>query len=153
MRKFLPVKLILAVFLIAAMGLAFPMVWGLLAFLLNCVPSIGAIIAAIPAVLFALVQHGPGSALVVAIGYIVVNTAIGSLLEPHLIGRTLGLSTLVVFLSLVFWGWVWGPLGMLLSVPLTMIVKIFLENSEDLRWVAVMLDSGRAAAARLEMEE
>ena len=68
-------------------------------------------------------------------------------------GRRLGLSTLVVFLSLVFWGWVWGPVGMLLSVPLTMIVKILLENSDDLQWVAVMLDSGRNVAERLEQSD
>jgi predicted PurR-regulated permease PerM len=131
------------------LGLDFALVWGLLAFLLNYVPNIGSIIAAIPAVLFALVQLGPGAALLVAIGYLVVNTVFGNIVEPHLMGRTLGLSTLVVFISLVFWGWVWGPVGMLLSVPLTMIIKILLEESEDLRWVAVMLDSGKAAQARL----
>jgi len=137
----------------AVLGLDFAAVWGLLAFLLNYIPSIGSIIAAIPAVLFSLVQHGPGTALLVAIGYLVINVVFGNIVEPNLVGHTLGLSTLVVFLSLVFWGWVWGPVGMLLSVPLTMIVKIFLENSDDLRWVAVMLDSGRAAQARLERQE
>jgi predicted PurR-regulated permease PerM len=134
----------------AILGLDFALVWGLVAFLLNYIPNIGSIIAAIPAVLFALVQLGPGSALLVAIGYLVVNTVLGNIVEPNLVGRTLGLSTLVVFMSLVFWGWVWGPVGMLLSVPLTMIIKIFLESSEDLRWVGVMLDSGRAAQRRLK---
>jgi predicted PurR-regulated permease PerM len=134
----------------AILGLDFALVWGLVAFLLNYIPNIGSIIAAVPAVLFALVQLGPGSALLVAIGYLVVNTVLGNIVEPNLVGRTLGLSTLVVFMSLVFWGWVWGPVGMLLSVPLTMIIKIFLESSEDLRWVGVMLDSGRAAQERLK---
>jgi len=132
------------------LGLDFAFVWGLLAFLLNYIPSIGSIIAAIPAVLFTLVQHGVGPAILAAIGYVVINVVLGNIVEPNVMGRTLGLSTLVVFLSLVFWGWVWGPMGMLLSVPLTMIVKIFLENSDDLRWMAVLLDSGRAAQARLE---
>ena len=90
-------------------------------------------------VLFALVQFGPGHAAVVAMGYLVINVVFANFLEPYLMGRKLGLSTLVVFLSLVFWGWVWGPVGMLLSVPLTVIIKIALENTEDFRWLAVML--------------
>jgi len=109
-----------------------------------------AIIAAIPAVLFALAQLGPGRAVLLAAGYLIVNLVLGNIVEPQLIGRTLGLSSLVVFLSLVFWGWVWGPVGMLLSVPLTMIIKIMLESTEDFRWFAIMLDSGRAAQARLK---
>jgi len=137
----------------AVLGLDFFVVWGLIAFLLNYIPSIGSIVAAIPAVLFALVQHGLGTAVVVAIGYVAINTVLGNIIEPNLVGRTLGLSTLVVFVSMVFWGWILGPVGMLLSVPLTMIVKIFLEHSDDLKWVAVMLDSGRAAQARLEREQ
>jgi predicted PurR-regulated permease PerM len=136
----------------AVLGLDFALVWGLLAFLLNYIPSIGSIIAAVPAVLLALVQHGPGTAVVVGIGYLVVNTVLGNIVEPNLMGRAVGLSTLVVFLSLVFWGWVWGPVGMLLSVPLTMIIKIGLENSEDLRWLALLLDSGKVAQARLDAE-
>jgi len=135
------------------LGLDFALIWGLVAFLLNYIPTIGSIIAAVPAVLLASVQLGFGRAVLVAVGYVVVNTVLGNLVEPSLLGRRLGLSTLIVFLSLVFWGWVWGPVGMLLSVPLTMIVKILLENSEDLQWVAVMLDSGRAATERLERSE
>jgi predicted PurR-regulated permease PerM len=65
--------------------------------------------------------------------------------EPTLMGRRLGLSALVVFVSLVFWGWVWGPIGMLFSVPLTMVVKIALENTREFRWVAVMLDANPRA--------
>jgi predicted PurR-regulated permease PerM len=137
----------------ALIGLDFAVVWGLLAFLLNYIPSIGSIVAAFPAVLLGLVQGGIGYALLVAAGYAVVNVAIGNFIEPYLMGRTLGLSTLVVFLSLVFWGWMWGSIGMLLSVPLTMIIKILFENTDDLRWVSVMLDSRRGAEKRLEMKE
>jgi predicted PurR-regulated permease PerM len=124
----------------AVIGVDFPLLWGGLAFLLNYVPNLGSIIAAIPPTLLALVQLGPGHALAVMLVFVAVNVTLGNIVEPRLMGRKLGLSTLVVFLSLVFWGWVWGPIGMLLSVPLTMILKIMLENTEDLRWVAVLLD-------------
>lgn len=123
------------------MGLDFPILLGLIAFLLNYVPTVGSMIAAIPAILLSIILVGTvGHALVVALGYAVVNTVFGNIIEPNLMGRRLGLSTLVVILSLLFWGWAWGPLGALLSVPLTVIVKIWLENTADLRWVAILLD-------------
>jgi AI-2 transport protein TqsA len=125
---------------LSILGVDFPLLWGLLAFLFNYVPNIGSIIAAIPALLLSLIQYGMGSVLLLAcLGYVVVNVLIGSILEPRLMGRGLGLSTLVVFLSLVFWGWVLGPVGMLLSVLLTMIVKIALESNEETRWLAILL--------------
>ena len=113
--------------------------WGVMAFFLNFVPNIGSIIAAVPAVLLALVQLGLGSALMVAAGYVVINIVIGSVLEPRFMGKGLGLSTLVVFLSLVFWGWVLGPVGMLLSVPLTITVKLALDSKPETRWLGVLL--------------
>lgn len=122
-----------------ALGVPFPLVWGLLAFALNYIPSIGSIIAAVPAVLVTMVSHGPGRGLIVAAGYLAVNFVLGNLVEPAMMGRRFGLSTLVVFLSLIFWGWVWGLVGMLLSVPLTMAVKIILEQSHDFRWIALLL--------------
>lgn len=129
----------------ALLGVDFPVLWGVTAFLLNYIPNIGSIIAAIPPVLLSLVQYGVGRSLAVAAVFVVVNTVIGNMLEPRLMGRRLGLSTLVVFVSLVFWGWMWGPLGMLLSVPLTMIVKILLEHSGQFRWIAVLMDAGPSA--------
>jgi len=135
---------------VALLGLDFALTWGFLAFLLNFIPNIGSIIAAIPAVLLALVQLGLAEAVLVAAGFLVVNVVLGNVVEPQLMGRTLGMSTLVVFLSLVFWGWLWGPVGMFLSVPLTMILKIGMENSRDLKPIAVLLDSPRAVAGRLE---
>jgi predicted PurR-regulated permease PerM len=128
-------------------GVDYPLLWGLLAFLLNYVPNIGSIIAAVPAVLLALVQLGTGSALLTGLGYLVVNMSVGNLLEPRVMGRGLGLSTLVVFLSLVFWGWVFGPVGMLLSVPLTMTIKIALDSSEETQWISVLLGSETEPAA------
>jgi len=123
------------------LNLDFPVLLGLVAFMLNYVPTVGSIIAAVPALLLSLILVGTvGHALLVGLGYVVVNTLFGNILEPNLMGRRLGMSTLVVILSLLFWGWVWGPIGALLSVPLTVVVKIWLENTPDLRWVAVLLD-------------
>lgn len=123
------------------MGLDFPVLLGLIAFVLNYVPTVGSILAGIPAVLLSLILVGTlGHALLVTTGYVVVNTVFGNIIEPNLMGRRLGLSPLVVMLSLLFWGWTWGPVGALLSVPLTMVLKIWLENTRDLRWVAVLLD-------------
>ncbi len=120
-------------------GVDYPVLWGVFAFLLNYVPNIGSIIAAVPAVLLAFAQLGAGSALLAGGGYLVVNTVVGNVIEPRYMGRGLGLSTLVVFVSLVFWGWVLGPVGMLLSVPLTMTVKIALDSNEETRWLAILL--------------
>jgi predicted PurR-regulated permease PerM len=120
-------------------GVDYPLLWGLLAFLLNYIPNIGSIIAAIPPVLLAMIQLGPMQALIVAGGFVVVNIVMGSIVEPRFMGRGLGLSTLVVFLSLLFWGWVLGPVGMLLSVPLTITVKIALDSREESRWLAILL--------------
>ncbi len=130
----------LAVFAwLAILGVDFALLWGLLAFLLNYIPNIGSILAAVPAVLLALVQLGLLHALLATAGFLGVNIVFGTILEPRFMGGGLGLSTLVVFLSLVFWGWVLGPVGMLLSVPLTMIIKIALESNEETRWISVML--------------
>ncbi|MFC1550344.1 AI-2E family transporter [Candidatus Neomarinimicrobiota bacterium] len=120
-------------------GIDFPILWALLAGILNFIPNIGSIIAAIPPVLLATIQYGPGRAVIIIIGFVVINLIYGNFLEPRLMGKKLGLSTLVVFVSLVFWGWVLGPVGMLLSVPLTMIVKIALEGNERTHHWAILL--------------
>jgi AI-2 transport protein TqsA len=122
-------------------GVDFPVLWGMLAFLLNFVPNVGSLIAAVPAILFAMLQLGPWSGALTAAGYLTVNVALGNLVEPHLMGRRFGLSTLVVVVSLVFWGWLWGPVGMLLSVPLTVVLRIALEYTDDFRWLAVLLSN------------
>lgn len=120
-------------------GLDYPVLWGMLAFLLNFVPSIGSILASIPALLLALVQLGITGTLWSLLGYVLINVIIGNIVEPRFMGRGLGLSTLVVFISLVFWGWILGPVGMFLSVPLTMMIKISLDSSEETRWIAILL--------------
>jgi len=124
---------------LAVIGVDYPILWGLVAFLFNFVPNIGSIIAAVPAILLALVQLGGGEALVAGLGYVIANVVMGNVVEPKFMGKGVGLSTLVVFLSLVFWGWVLGPVGMLLSVPLTMIIKLALESGEHTRWLAILL--------------
>lgn len=134
----------------AALGLDFALLWGVVAFLFNFVPSIGSIVAALPAVLLALVQLGPVPAVVIAIGYAAVNVAIGNVIEPRVLGRRLGLSPLVVILSLFFWGFVWGPTGMLLSVPMTVVLKLLLEVSPGGNQIAVMLGPAQDAETAIK---
>ena len=121
------------------LGVDYAVLWGLIAFLLNFVPTVGSFIAAVPAVLLALVQLGVGSAGLTLLGFVVVNFIMGSAIEPRWMGKGLNLSPLVVFVSLVFWGWILGPVGMLLSIPLTIIVKIALAANKDTQWISVML--------------
>ena len=132
----LPIILVLSI-----MGIDFPVLWGIVAFFLNFVPNIGSIIAAVPVILQALIQFGVIAAGQVVILYLLMNNVVGNFLEPKLMGQSLGLSTLVVFLSLVFWGWLLGPVGMFLSVPLTMTIKIITENNEKTRWISIMLSN------------
>jgi AI-2 transport protein TqsA len=123
------------------LGVQFPILWGFLAFLLHYIPNIGAVISAIPAALLAFVQFGIFSALLVVAGNVLVGFIIGNVIEPRLMGRKFGLSTLVVFLSLIFWGSLLGFIGAILSIPLTMTLKFAFENNESTRWIAVLLES------------
>jgi len=126
-------------------GVDYPVLWGLLAFLLNYIPNIGSIIAAIPAALLALIQLGVGGMIWTVSGYLAVNLVMGNIVEPRMMGKGLGLSTLVVFLSLIFWGYIFGAIGMFLSVPLTMAIKIMLEQKENTRWIAMLLGTSKDA--------
>lgn len=125
--------------LLWVVGVDYALVWALIAFLFNFVPSIGSVIAAVPAVMLALVQLGAADAGIVLAGYVAINVVLGNIIEPRLMGKGMGLSPLVVFLSLLFWGWVLGPVGMLLSVPLTVLFKIALDGSDETRWISVLL--------------
>jgi AI-2 transport protein TqsA len=121
------------------LGVDFPILWGFLAFLLHYVPNIGALIASVPAVSLALIQLGIGPAALAASGYLSVNFILGNVVEPMLMGRRLGLSTLVVFLSLIFWGGLLGLIGVVLCIPLTMTLKFVCENNKSTQWIAVLL--------------
>lgn len=120
-------------------GLNYPALWAMIAFLMNFIPSVGSILAAIPAVLLALVELGGPGALVITIGYAAVNVVMGNVIEPKVMGDGLGISPLVVFVSLIVWGWIWGPAGMLLAVPMTVMIKLILEADEVTRPYAVFL--------------
>ncbi len=125
----------------------------MLAFLFNYVPAIGSIIAAVPAVLMALVQLGIGEAGWTALGFLGINVLFGNFLEPRLMGYGVGISPLIVFTGLVLWGWIFGPVGMLLSVPLTMTLKMVLESDEDTRWLAILIGSERDAEYALMLQQ
>ena len=122
-----------------AKGVNFYVLWGLVAFLFNFIPNVGSIVAAIPGVLMTLLQFGYTDATLIMTGYIAINVSIGNIIEPNVMGQGLGLSPLVVFLSLIFWGWLLGPVGMILSVPLTMFIKIMMESSRRWENVAILL--------------
>ncbi|NJN24805.1 MAG: AI-2E family transporter [Cyclobacteriaceae bacterium] len=145
-RRYLSIKtvvsLLTGVFIwiwLLVVGVDNAVLWGLIAFLLNYIPNIGSIIAAAPTMLLALVQLGTGGMVWTGIGYLIVNIVMGSIVEPKVMGRGLGLSTLVVFLSLIVWGFLFGAVGMFLSVPFTMTIKIILEKNEKTKWIAVLL--------------
>ena len=124
---------------LSIIGVDFPILWGVLAFLLNFIPNIGSTIAAIPAVMLSLVQLGLPSAIVTTVAYVAINGVIGNFIEPRIMGRSLGLSPLVVFISLIFWGWTLGPVGMLLAIPLTILLKIIFDNREETKYFGLIL--------------
>jgi predicted PurR-regulated permease PerM len=128
----------------------YPILLGLIAFLLNYVPTIGSIIAAVPGVLLAVVQYDLSHGFWTTLGYLAINVGVSNFLEPRYLGRGLGLSPYIIIISMFFWGWVFGPIGMLLSVPITMAMKIGLEASSETRWIAVLMgpsvSSGRSPA-------
>ena len=132
--------------MLVILGVEYAILFGLLAFILNYVPNIGSLIAAVPAVLIAWLgspaETAVTQALIVTAGYITINTVIGNVLEPKILDKGLGLSASIIVVTMVFWGWVLGPVGMLLSVPLTMIAKIALEASNDTQWIGAMMGSG-----------
>jgi len=132
--------------LTSVIGLGHSLLFGLLAFVLNYIPSIGSILASIPAVALCLITLGWIPGFVLAAGYLVINLVVGVLIEPRWAGQATDLSPSVVVLSMVFWGFVLGPIGALLSVPLTIIVRIIAAQSSEWTWLAMLLSSPRSIA-------
>jgi AI-2 transport protein TqsA len=130
------------------LGVDFAILLGILAFALNYIPVIGSIVAALPGILLAFIEFGLGTGVLTAVAYVVINVGVSNGIEPRYFGHGLGLSPLVVIVSVLFWGWVLGPMGMLLSVPLTMTLKIALESDEGTRWLAVLM-GGRPGSSRI----
>lgn len=125
---------------LTVIGVDFVLLWGLTAFLLNFIPNLGSIAAALPPALVALIQFGPGAMGLVLAGYVAINALFGTMLEPYLLGRQLRVSPLAVFLSVIIWGWIWGLAGALLAMPITMALKIVFEQSRELQWIARLLE-------------
>lgn len=132
----------------AVWGIDSPLLWGVLAFALNFIPIVGSLLAAIPPILLGLVDGGAGVAIAVASGYVVVNLVVDNIIAPRIMGRSLGLSPLVVLLSMIVWAFVLGPVGAILAVPLTMAAKIVFERDEDLRRIAMMMGDGTELAPK-----
>ena len=133
-----------------AIGVEFALTWGVLAFVLNFIPTIGSIIASIPPILIALVQYAPGSywqAVVTALALLAIQMVIGNVISPRVMGDQLNLSPVAVLVSLLFWSWLWGPAGALLSGPVTAAIKIVCDNIAPLAPVGVLLGSGRVGAS------
>jgi len=133
------------------LDLQYPLLWAILAFLFNYIPAVGSTAASIPAIVEALVQHGTGGAIGVAIGYILVNFCLDNFVQPTLLGNRFGISPLVVVLSVIFWGWLWGPIGMFLAVPLTMVFKVLLDNNEEFRWISVAMAKKKIRHGEVEV--
>jgi predicted PurR-regulated permease PerM len=135
------------------LGLKYPLLWAILAFVFNFIPAVGSTAACIPAVIEALVQDGVGSAIGIAIGYGGINFCLDNFVQPALLGRRFGISPLVIILSVIFWGWLWGPVGMFLAVPLTMVGKVFLDNSEEFRWLSVAMSKKKVKDGEVRLED
>ena len=132
-------------------GLNYPLLWAILAFLFNYIPAVGSTVASIPAIIEALVQHGTGAAVGIAIGYGGINFCLDNFVQPTLLGRRFGISSLVIVLSVIFWGWLWGPLGMFLAVPLTMVIKVLLDNSDEFRWISIAMAKKKIRRGEVEV--
>jgi predicted PurR-regulated permease PerM len=125
--------------LLLALGVDFAILWGVVSFLLSFVPNVGVLISIVPPALMALLQFGLGRAIIVAAGFFVINFVVDSLLKPRYVGSSLDLTAITVVASLVFWGWLLGPVGALLAVPLSIGVKFLLESYDESRWLAALM--------------
>lgn len=149
-NKYMAIKTVISFFtgltayiFLAFMGIDFAIIWAVLTFVFNFIPTIGSIVAAIPPALVALIQIGLWGSVEIMAGYFVINTLFGSILDPRLMGKGLDISILVVFVSVIIWGWILGPIGAFLAVPLTNMIKIALQTQRETKWLAILLGSGK----------
>ncbi len=133
---------VLNVILLAIMGVDFALLWGLLSFFMSYVPNIGFLFSVIPPALMALLQFGVTEMLIVIVAYIIINTLVDTVIKPRFIEEGLNISVGMSFLSLIIWGWVLGPIGAILAVPMAMIVQAILDSREETRWLSYMMGSG-----------
>lgn len=117
----------------------YPILWGVIAALFNFIPVVGSIIASIPAIILSLVNLDLSSTIYIIIFYLIINISISNILEPKLMGRELGLSPLIIFFSLILWGWILGIVGMFLAVPITMTLKIAFDSNTDTKWIGILM--------------
>jgi predicted PurR-regulated permease PerM len=117
--------------------------WGVLIFLFNFIPYIGSLVAVSLPIILSFLQYAdePWKPLLITVLLLLVQRVVDNYIEPRLTGRKLGVSPLIVLLSLAFWGWLWGIVGMILAVPLTVIGKIILENIPETKPLATLLSN------------
>lgn len=132
--------------------LDYPILWGLVAFVLHFIPAVGALFAGILPTLLALVRLSFGDAIGIAAGFLAINFTIGNFVEPALMGRRFGVSTLVIVLSVWFWGWMWHGVGAFLAVPITIMIKVVLENNPEFRWVSVAMSKKKVKRGEVVLE-
>ncbi len=133
------------------LGVEFAILWGFVAFLMNFVPYIGSILAAVPAIIVAFIQFGPAATVLLVLGaYLLVNVVVSYVIYPRMMSQGVDLSMFVVLAAMMFWGWVLGPVGMILAVPLTAVIRISLDSYEGSRWIAVMLGTGPGPTSRAD---
>ena len=135
---------LLAMLVLSLFGVQFALIWGVLTFLLNFIPNIGSIIATILPLIIALIQFDKVIMVVwIALCLTSIQMVVGNIIDPKVIGRSLNLSPIVVLFSLMFWGWLWGLIGMFLSVPIAVMIKIIFENIKQLRFASVLMSDNR----------
>lgn len=139
---------------LSLLGVDYPILWGVIAMLFNFIPVVGSIIASIPAILLTFMNLDLNTTIWVIVLYVIINVSISNILEPKLMGKELGLSPLVIFFSLIFWGYILGLVGMFLAVPITMTLKIAFDSNTSTHWLGILMSdlSRKKLKARKEQK-
>lgn len=139
--------------ILALLGIPFAVLWGILAFFMGYIPSIGWWISLIPPFLIAWGQYGIGTAVIVLVAYVLINGGVQNIVQPRMMGKGLQISPLVVFISVIFWATVLGGMGALIAVPMTMIVMKFLDSFESTRWIVALMRVGSGSDEEKEADK